>query len=138
MKTDLTAQLVADAPLAALVGERITWRVRDQGAGLPAVVLTRVWSAPDYVYRGQDRLRQHRVQVDVYAASEAQAEAVTSALFNDNDTGVLDRLSGLFRGRGFVIDGPEDSHARDDAPGGDGGQDIFRTRFDVRLFHLST
>ena len=42
MEEALVAYLLANAGLTAIVGNRINWTTRPQGAAVPAVVLTKV------------------------------------------------------------------------------------------------
>lgn len=70
------AALLADGPLAALVGRRISWSLRPQGEPVPALVLTVVSRRRDALMTEPGRLNDYRIQVDAYAGGYARAKAV--------------------------------------------------------------
>lgn len=79
------------APVAAIVGTRIDWTVRPEGAPLPAIVLQIVSDARSQHMGGFDAYRATRVQVDCYANTRAAVvtlrEAVIAALAPGADQG---------------------------------------------------
>jgi hypothetical protein len=78
----LRAQLVADAAVTNLVGQRIYPQVAPQGAAAPFVVLTVVSDVPASTFTGApaDLLRSARVQVDSYATKYLDAHQVADAV----------------------------------------------------------
>lgn len=84
MESAYRARLLAAAPVAALVGQRVTWVDRPQAAALPAVTLQLVTDERVQSYSGLDGAQPGYVQVDVwgltYAAVKAAKEAVVNAL----------------------------------------------------------
>lgn len=91
MQTALRARLLAAAPVTALVGTRVDWVDRPQGAALPAVTLQIISDLRPQHLKGFQPLRDTRVQVDVWAASYAQkaqlVEAVIAAAVPESTTG---------------------------------------------------
>lgn len=65
MEEALVSLMLADAPLAALVGTRINWNVFPQGIASPAIRLARVGGAVGMHMRGADGLDGALVQIDV-------------------------------------------------------------------------
>lgn len=66
MEQALRAYLLADTAIAAVIGTRIYWSQRPQGAALPCIVLNVISSVPTYEYTGGAPIVDARVQVDVY------------------------------------------------------------------------
>jgi len=95
MQVEFRALLLADGPLAALVGTRIDWGVGSQGAALPRVTLQLIGdNGQGFVFGGGDGLYEGRVQVGCYGESYAEAAAVAAAV-----KGLLDGYrAGGFRG----------------------------------------
>lgn len=87
MEDTLAALLLAHTALTALVGTRITPLVRQQAAGLPAVVFTRISGERSYHMGGASNLTQSRMQIDCYGTSWPQAKSVARA--------VIGRLNGF-------------------------------------------
>lgn len=71
----LRAFLLADAPIVAVIVNRIYALKIPQGAASPSVVLTRISGPGDYHLQGPSGLMGLRVQVDAWAAT---ADAATS------------------------------------------------------------
>ena len=80
MEVALRALLAAYAPLAALVGTRITWNEIPQGAADPNVSLFNVVPGVSYTYAGPSTLRGALVQINIRALTYASAVAVRDAL----------------------------------------------------------
>lgn len=75
MEAALVALMLADAGLAAQVGDRINWEIFPQGIGSPCVRLTRIGGATGYHMRGSDGLDGAQVQVDIRAAAPIENDA---------------------------------------------------------------
>lgn len=107
MKEALTALLLDHAPLAGLVGARVTWDFTDPGhEARPYIVLTAVDDREVEHYRGVSDLQVAEVQVDTYADSPASREAVRRVLRSllagarmDRD-GIAFRRIAILRSRG--------------------------------------
>lgn len=101
MQEDLIARLIADAPLAALVGSRINWVRRPQASALPAVVLQTISNVPSYTFDGETNFSDARVQVDcfalTYASARAVAQAVSSSLSGYRGTVGATAFQGVFK-----------------------------------------
>jgi hypothetical protein len=106
MQEDFVQALLADAGLAALVGRRITWEKRKQGAPLPAIVLHVIAAPTKYTLKGRVQLRDWLVQADCIAggflaavelARAAQAAIATPPFFTEplNGVFVVDERTGL-------------------------------------------
>ncbi|KFG90734.1 hypothetical protein BV98_001446 [Sphingobium herbicidovorans NBRC 16415] len=80
MEADLIARLLADAGLAALIGNRVTPVSRVQGEALPALTLTKVAPGRAYTFSGADGTHGTLMQFDAWALSAAAAKAVATAL----------------------------------------------------------
>lgn len=81
IESAIRSVLVADADVAALVGERISPQPMPQAETLPAVTLKRISDQP--IARGQrgpSGLRDARIQVDAWAATLVAAQAVADAV----------------------------------------------------------
>jgi hypothetical protein len=76
MEEALTNHLLAQAGLAALVGNRITWTRRPQGSALSAIVLHVISRTPAYTMDGPTNATPQRIQTDCWAKSYAEAKAV--------------------------------------------------------------
>ncbi|AMK19333.1 tail completion protein gp17 [Sphingobium sp. MI1205] len=75
----LRARLLADSGVAAIVGTRVSWLERPQGAALPAITLQVISDPRPQHLKGLDGARGTRVQLDCWAASFAQALALARA-----------------------------------------------------------
>lgn len=80
MDEALFALIAANATVSGLVGPRIFWGVAQQGAALPALVLTIVSGADAPHLTGTDGLWRYRVQVDCYGANRPQARTLSRAV----------------------------------------------------------
>ncbi len=127
MEAALRARLLAAAPVIALVGQRVTWVERPQGAALPAITLQNVTDERAQNFSGFDGLQPGYVQVDVwaltYASAKALKEAVIAALVPAGSQGDT-RFT-----RGFVS--AQDLSERTDT------QFIYRHSIDL-TFHYAT
>lgn len=77
MEVALRGHLAADASLAALVGPRIQWSVRDAE---PSVSLHLIDAPPDWHLKGPSGLVIARVQADCWATTFLGAKAIGDAL----------------------------------------------------------
>ncbi|MBI6628327.1 DUF3168 domain-containing protein [Pontibaca salina] len=80
MEKEFRALLLADSGVSALVGTRIDWGARPQGAPLPAIVLHTVSDVSGHTLDGPWALTTGRVQVDCYADSYGAAKALGRAV----------------------------------------------------------
>lgn len=96
MQTVLANLLLAHAPLAALVGNRIQWDTLPQGAQQPSIVMYVISGVTDYTMQGPSGYVMTRVQFDSRGATAAQARAVANALGDR-----LSGFSGVFAGYRF-------------------------------------
>lgn len=79
MQGALRARLLAEAPVTALVGQRVYWVDRPQAAALPAIVLQVISDPRPQHLKDYDELRETRIQMDVFGATYAQVRSVTEA-----------------------------------------------------------
>jgi len=127
MKEQLRARLLADAELAGLVAARVSWGARPRMDALPSVCLHLISGVRNYHLGGSSELVQSRVQADCWAATYADATAVSRAVVAD--------LSGLrepaMRVQGaFVVD------ERDLADEGSAADEIlYRVSVDLMIWH---
>lgn len=80
MEEALTAFIGEAAAVVALVGVRITWGERAQGAPLGAIVLHRISGVPEYADDGESGLIQSRIQADCLGETKSAATAIARAL----------------------------------------------------------
>jgi hypothetical protein len=126
MEEALIAVLLADAPLVALVEDRINWDVIPQGNVKPTVVMHLVTGTPDYHMTGPSGLVPSRVQVDCRGVTKAAALAVARA--------VESRLSGFSGTQGnIVFQGIFKEDARSGFEG-EGADKVFRESADYRIW----
>lgn len=80
MKDDFRSLILSDPGIAALVGDRLAWGERNQAEALPALVANRISLTRNYTHQGRTSLSLARVQLDIYAESEAEAVAIEAAI----------------------------------------------------------
>lgn len=81
MQAALTAYLLADAELSALVGNRIHWgRLPASVTGRPYINLQVVSAPGKYHFGGRSNYNQTRVQVDIWAETASAALIVQKVL----------------------------------------------------------
>jgi hypothetical protein len=80
MEGALRARLLAAAPVTALVGQRVAWIERPQADALPGITLQAVTDERAQSYSGFDGSQPGYVQIDVWAATYAQAKATKEAV----------------------------------------------------------
>lgn len=80
MQTKLANLLLAYAPLAALVGNRVQWDTLPQGTPVGTISMTVVSGITDYHMAGASGLVFARIQFDCRDATAAKARAIAEAL----------------------------------------------------------
>lgn len=101
MKAALTAFLLADTGLAAVIADRIDWNERPQGEALPAMGLTRVSPGITYQHAGPIDLERARVQADCWGTTALECETLASALRTAVET-MHEARDGVMLERGFI------------------------------------
>ncbi|HEV7344264.1 MAG TPA: DUF3168 domain-containing protein [Devosia sp.] len=96
MQTTLANLLLAHAPLAALVGNRVQWDTLPQGSPQGTISMTLVSGVKDYHMLGPSGFATARVQFDCRDATAAKARAIANALEDR-----LSGFSGVFQGYQF-------------------------------------
>jgi len=123
--------LIAAAPVAALVGDRVHPIVRPQGGALPAVVYQVIGSRPLYHMQGADGLMRSRVQVDAWAqtylGAVALAEAIAAAASGFRGVSGATDFAGVF------LDASRDTFD----PAGTDGAAAYRRSVDFIVHHRS-
>jgi len=131
MEESLTALLLADAGIAAIVATRITWLTRPQASALPAITLQVISAAPIDSDEGDSGLIQSRVQVDCWGESALDAKNAARA--------VKQRLSGRQdQHSGTEFQGFFGEDERESVEETTGGTVIYRTRLDFIVWHNQT
>lgn len=129
MEEALIGFMLSDAPLKALVGDRIDWQKRPQGDALPSISMQRVSGVRDYAMQGPTGLVQSRVQVDCWGETYASALAVARA--------ARDLLSGIRRHigatelQGAFIDGERHDFEKE----GNAAEGFHRISMDFQIWH---
>jgi hypothetical protein len=80
MKSAFRARLKADATVTGLVSTRIDWTKRPQGKALPAITLHRISAPRGQHFKGFHGTQMARVQVDIWADSEAELKPIEDAV----------------------------------------------------------
>lgn len=78
-ETATTGRLLGAPAVAALVGTRVDWTVRQQGAPLPAIVLELITDPRPQTHDGPDSIRWSRVRAKCLAETRAGAVALREA-----------------------------------------------------------
>jgi len=91
------AHLLADPQVAALVGDRIYYQTRPDGAEYPCIVLTTISDVPQRDLQGR-AWTETRIQLTVMSQTEPGAETVARAVEQS-----LDGFAGLMAGALQVI-----------------------------------
>lgn len=128
MEGALKSFMLADAPIASLVGNRVNWARSPQGSASPRIVLYLVSGLRDMHMRGPSGLVSSRVQVDCLGLSYDSAKTVARA--------VETRLSGYQGTRGAIrFDGCFLIGERDDYFEADTTDKLFRTSLDFNIWY---
>lgn len=80
MEEALITLLAGNGTLTGLVGDRLSWGSREQGAALPAVTINAISGGPIYSDEGEVGLDDIRVQIDCWASTLTSAKAVGRAV----------------------------------------------------------
>lgn len=128
MEEDLVARLLANAPLAALVGNRITWLDRPQGSGLPAITLQVITPGRSYHFKGPAGYTGARVQADSWGAFYLSAKQASRAFLAAIEPPAL--FGSTRFGPAFLEGGP-DFPPQDI----DGGGRAYRVNHDIIIWH---
>lgn len=127
MEEQLTNHLLAQAGLTALVGDRITWSRRAQGAALPAVVLNIISRTPGYSMEAVSGAVEQRVQVDCWGATYGDARGVARQI-TESLSGVRVTVAGV-NFLGSFKDGDRDSFEQ-----GAGDEPLYRVNLDFIIW----
>jgi hypothetical protein len=130
MEEALRSYLLAHSPLAALVGDRLTWGFSKQGDVLPRVTVERISGGPEYADEGEINLSQQRLQVDCYGSTSASARAVAAA--------IRARISGgSFVQSGVTFNGVYIDGIRDQSDAYEGGRQEHLVSLDLMVWHTA-
>lgn len=135
MEEAITAKLLANAALVAIVGDNIAWDHTPQEDILPAVTLKVVSGAPLYSDEGSAGLRDLRVQIDCWAKNTAtQSGSTLAKQVARLVIGSLAEVSMTVGGAyfpGVFLDNMQDLDEQ-----GVGGVVIYRRSLEFNLWHL--
>lgn len=93
--TELVAYLLADAALAALIGNRL-WATRAaQHSETPYVVWQTIYGTEEYAHDGATGLEERRVQFNIFADTVSETESVRDA--------IKDRIAGFVGALGATV-----------------------------------
>ncbi|TZG23890.1 DUF3168 domain-containing protein [Sphingomonas montanisoli] len=95
-------RLKAAGAVEAIVSDRVFRDERPQGTPLPAIVLIGAGGATDYHYRGRASVQRVRIQLDCWAGSRGDADALGVAVIEAME-GAAD-LGSIRFVRAFVTD----------------------------------
>lgn len=85
-ETDFASAVAAYSGVSALIGSRIYHAELRQGSQLPAVVFQRIATSFMHTHSGLNAVRVARVQLDCWAADEAQALSLAAAVIASLET----------------------------------------------------
>ena len=80
MEAALSGRLMADAGVAAIVGDRVFWDSRPEGSELPALVMTMLNGEQPRAMRGNVSIERSYVQFKAIAEDKAAAVALRKAV----------------------------------------------------------
>lgn len=127
MESAFRDYLLGGPAIAALVGTNISWGFISQGQTLPRVNLSRISGGPQYSDEGEVELSEHRIQVDCYGSTSAQARAIYDA--------IRARVSGEnFKHSGVEFDVFIED-VRDNLDAYEGGSQEHRISVDLMVWH---
>lgn len=128
MERELLAYLKAQTAITALVGTRMNWGLRGQGAQLPAITLNLIDKIPQYSDEGEVGLFSSRVQIDGWAENDQNAAALGEA--------VRAALSGKrFPADSLLLDAWSQGETRETEQGSGTTAPIHRSRTDYLIWH---
>lgn len=125
MEEAFLAYLLADAGVAAAVGDRISWTWREQGSPLPAVTLTKVDGERQAVLEGYSGFVDAHVQADCWGDYQADAKAAARAI-------VAAAAAAREGNTGGVVQGVFVTHEHDSFEG-EAPDRLFRTMLTLRV-----
>lgn len=131
MEEALIAFLLADAGLAGLVGTRIDWLRRPQGAALPSITLQNASTAREYVMTGREGLVGYLVQIDVWGStykSMKQVHRAVIAALGDLNTAPF---------QGAFLETERETAEEQDGPDATASTTFYRASIDVRIWHAA-
>jgi len=131
MEEALRAKLLATAALTALVGTRVDWGVRSQGATLPAVVLHLSADVPTMNLDKPGAWSSARVAIDCWGRTHKAARDVANVIARPAGEGGLAGLRDVLstiKFRTWVLGRDSDSDT-------DAQAVIHRTRLDLRVWY---
>jgi hypothetical protein len=137
MEEAFAAFLLADGTVASLSGSRLSWAIRDQAAGLPCIVLTKVSGFPIASDEGDSGLVESRIQVDVWATNRADPDPASGyALAKMLARAVANRLSGIQTTTGGIdFQAIFTDTERDGFERAAGGIELYRVSQDYQVWH---
>jgi hypothetical protein len=114
LRTAIVARLGAGSATRGIASSRVTWRKREQGSPMPAVVLNVVSEARPQHLDGFDDMRTARIQADCWAQTLASAVALAEAVIADL---VGDAAVGNVAFWRASVEGPRDLGEQTDSEG---------------------
>ncbi len=132
MEKDLIGLLLANAPIVAIVGDRVTPLARTQGAALPAIVVQRIGNGPEYADDGEVGIESARVQIDCWAETYGAAKDLSGAV-RDALSALADVIQGSTTFLYIVLE--EERDLRE--PGGNAPEYLFRVSMDFLVWSNS-
>lgn len=130
----LRRRLLADGPVAALVGDRIFWTKRPQGSTLPALVLSKISDPRPQTLKGFQSNRSALVQFDSWSDGGKDGEEQTRAEAEALTEAVVAALAGPFQQDGVQFGRTIFDPARDLGEATDTGF-VHRDSFDATVWH---
>lgn len=127
-------RLLDAAPLAALVDDRVEFVRRNEGDPLPALVVNVISDVRPLHYKGEQGLRESRIQVDVFAETLGEALSIADLAIAAvaDPTTVQDPGGPDVRFERATIEGPETSGSQE------ASLYVNRARFDALVWHCTT
>jgi|GEM_PF-2146450 len=129
MRVDLLNLMLADAGLAALCSDQMSWFERPQDGGVPAIVLHMISNVPSYTYQGESSRKFNRVQGNLYAKTDMEIVALVDA-FKSALSGYRGTI-GATSFKGIFIDGSREGVD----PGKSDDEKLFVVSIDLRIHH---
>lgn len=131
MEEALTSYLLAGTSLVTLIGQSLTWNVRQQGGPSPAIVLHNISSIPTYTDEGDANLTSTRIQSDTWASTWQAAKDASRELTNRMTAGGLGKFThGGFEFQVSFKEDEQESFEREVA-----ALDLYRVRIDFNLLY---
>lgn len=128
MEDALIAFLLADTPLAALVGTKIHYDASPQDTAEPRVVIEVISRVPVYADDGEAGLTQHRLQITSWGTSKSSTLSVSAAVYAR-----LSAVSETYSGVDFQTIELDDEDSRFETLAD--GRELYRVRQDYIIWH---